>query len=149
MKSFLTKLSEALDGAVHEERERRVTLSVAPEEIKDIKPAIIKQGILREAKSGDKVVAYARIRMKQEPGEELQYTIGCKYFPGKQESEINISKQAFNSFYPNNLDKPQSKKRYHLENGWDVDVIDNGGIVAEYEHGNGEKIEIPKHWKIK
>ena len=75
MKSLLEKLAESLNGQVHEEREKRVTLSEAPDEIKGLKPAIIKQGILRETKNGDKVIAYARIRMKQEPGEEAKYSL--------------------------------------------------------------------------
>lgn len=147
--SLLVKLSEALDGAIHIEREKRLSLSVAPEEIKGIEPAIIKQGILKEAKDEDDVVAYARIRMKQEPGEDPKYSLGVKHFKRKEESETEISKQMFDAFYPDNLIKPQSKKRYHLSNGWDIDVIDDGEIRAEYEHDKGEKIEIPKDWKVK
>jgi hypothetical protein len=147
--SLLTKLSDLLDGAVHLEREKRLDLLEAPEEIKGIKPAIIKQGVLRETVSDGDVVAYARIRMKQEPGEDPKYSLGVKHFSRKEESETTISKQMFEAFYPDNLDKPQSKKRYHLESGWDIDVIDDGTIRAEYEHGKGEKVEIPKDWKVK
>lgn len=149
MKTLLVKLSEALDGAVHTEREKRLDLLESPEEIKQIKPAIIKQGVLRESKDGDDIVAYARIRMKQEPGEDPKYSLGVKHFSRKEESETMISKQMFEAFYPDNLDKPQSKKRYHLESGWDIDVIDDGTIRAEYEHSKGEKVEIPKDWKVK
>ena len=149
MSSLLIKLSEALNGQVHEEREKRLELSVVPKETEGIKPAIIKQGILRESKNGDNVISYARIRMKQEPGKEPQYSLGVKHFPRKEEAETEISKQIFDSFYPKNLTKPQSKKRYHLKNGWDIDVIEGGGIRAEYEHGKGEKIVTPKDWKIK
>jgi hypothetical protein len=146
MKSLLTKLSEALDGAVHKEREQRVTLLEAPKEIESIKPAIIKQGILRETKDGDKVIAYARIRMKQEPGEEPKYSLGVKHFVNQDESETEITKNMFDEFYPDNLDRPQSKKRYHLKNGWDIDIIDGGKIVAELEN---KKSETPKEWKVK
>lgn len=148
--SILTKLSEALDGSVHEEREKRLDLSEVPPETKGIKPAIIKQGVLRETKNdnGD-VVAYARIRMKQEPGEDPKYSLGVKHFRRKEEAETEISKQMFDAFYPDNLMKPQSKERFHLKNGWDIDVIEGGGIKAEYEHGKGEKIDVPKEWKIK
>jgi len=149
MTSLLVKLSEALDGAVHEEREKRLKLSEAPEEIKDIEPAIIKQGVLRETKNGDKVVAYARIRMKQEPGEDPKYSLGVKHFPRKEEAETEISKQMFDAFYPDNLSKPQSKKRYHLKSGWDIDVIDGGGIVAEFEYKKGEAPSVPNGWKTK
>ena len=149
MKSLLEKLAESLNGQVHEEREKRVMLSEAPDEIKGLKPAIIKQGILRETKNGDKVVAYARIRMKQEPGEEAKYSLGVKHFPRKEEAEAEISKQTFDAFYPDNLSKPQSKKRYHLKNGWDIDIIDDGKIVAEFEHKKGEAPSVPKEWKLK
>jgi len=149
MTNLLIKLSEVLDGVVHLERERRLDLLEAPDEIKGIKPAIIKQGVLRETKDDDEVIAYARIRMKQEPGEDPKYSLGVKHFGNKEESEAEISKDMFDAFYPDNLDKAQSKKRYHLPSGWDIDVIDDGTIRAEYEHDKGEKVEIPKEWKVK
>lgn len=150
MQTLLEKLAESLDGTVHEEREKRLDLSEVPEETKGVKPAIIKQGVLRETKNdnGD-VVAYARIRMKQEPGEDPKYSLGVKHFRRKEEAETEISKQMFDSFYPDNLMKPQSKKRYHLKSGWDIDVIDGGGIKAEFEHNKGDKVITPKEWKIK
>ena len=149
MASVLEKLAEALNGQVHEERERRVELSELPEETKDVKPTIIKQGVLREVGSGDNVKAYARVRMKQEPGKDPVYSLGVKHFGRSEEAETEISKQMFDAFYPDNLDKPQSKKRYELKNGWEIDDIDDGTIRAEFEHDKGEKVTIPKEWKKK
>ena len=48
MSDLLLKLAEALNGQVHEERERRVELSELPAEVKGMKYTIIKQGVLRE-----------------------------------------------------------------------------------------------------
>jgi len=149
MSTLLEKLAEALNGQVHEERERRVELSELPAEVKGMKPTIIKQGILRESGSGDNVKAYARIRMKQEPGKEPKYSLGVKHFSRSEEAETEISKAMFDAFYPDNLDKPQSKKRYTLKSGWEIDVIDDGTIRAEFEHEKGDKVVVPKEWKRK
>ena len=149
MASLLTKLAEALNGQVHEERERRVELSELPAEVEGLKPTIIKQGVLREVGSGDNVKAYARVRMKKEPGEDPVYSLGVKHFGRSEEAETEISKQMFEAFYPDNLDKPQSKKRYELKSGWEIDEIDDGTIRAEFEYNKGDNIVIPKEWKRK
>ena len=149
MQSLLEKFAEALNGQVHEERERRVKLSEIPTETEGVEPSIIKQGVLREVSKDDSVKAYARIRMKKDPGKEVKYSLGVKHFPLSQEAETEISKQMFDAFYPDNLDKPQEKKRYTLKNGWEIDVIDDGGIVAEFEHAKGDKVTVPKEWKRK
>ena len=149
MTTLLLKLAEALNGQVHEERERRILLSELPEEVKGLKPTIIKQGVLRESGKGDSITAYARVRMKQEPGKEPKYSLGVKHFSRSEEAETEISKAMFNAFYPDNLDKPQSKKRYTLKSGWEIDDIDDGTIRAEFEHEKGDKVVIPKEWKRK
>jgi len=149
MTSLLTKLAEALSGEVHQEIERRIELSEVPEETQGIKPIIIKQGVLREVGKGDDVKAYARVRMKQEPGEDPKYSLGVKHFSRSEEAETEISKAMFDAFYPDNLDKPQSKKRYTLKSGWEIDVIDDGTIRAEFEHEKGDKVVVPKEWKRK
>lgn len=145
------KLSaDNLGGTVHKEREKRIVLDSLPSEVKDIKPILIRQGVLKEVKDGDKLITYTRIRMKQEPFKDPIYSLGVKYFPSQQEVETEISKQMFDSYYPNNLDKIQEKFRYTLPNGWEIDMIPKEGkVVAEYEHGKDEEIEVPKHWKIK
>jgi len=144
------RFADDMSGEVHKEREKRVELSEAPPEIKDVQPTIIKQGMLREVRDDvkDKSIAYSRIRMKQEYGKEPAYSLGVKNLPLQQEAETEISKQMFDCFYPDNLDKPQEKKRYSLSNGWDVDIVDDGGIYAEYEHGKDEDVEVPSHWKV-
>lgn len=151
--TLLQKLAEALNGQVHEERERRVKLAETPADIEGVKPTIIKQGVLREVSSGDSITSYARVRMKQKPGEEPKYSLGVKHFGRKEEAETEISKAMFNSFYPDNLDKPQEKDRYELKSGWEIDVIktgkNKGEVVAEFEHEKGDKVVVPKEWKRK
>lgn len=149
---FLKYAEDDLSGTVHDEIERRLTLSELPEEVYDVKPILICQGIIREVRDNGKLITYARVRMKKEDGKEPVYSLGIKNFPLHQEAETEISKEMFDSFYPSNLDKPQEKNRYCLKNGWDVDVIKNSDeneIYAEYEHKKGDKIHIPQHWKIK
>ena len=147
--TLLEKLAEALNGKVHEERERRIDLAEAPAEIKGIEPIIIKQGILREVGTDGSVKAYARVRMKQDPGKDPVYSLGVKHFPRSEEAETEISKAMYDAFYPDNLDKPQSKKRYVLKSGWEIDVMDDGSVRAEFEHKKGDKIIVPKKWKRK
>lgn len=139
---------DSLSGQVHKEIEDRVNLKSLPPETKNVKPDIIRQGVLREVKRGDDIVAYARIRAYKEPGKPEQYSLGVKHFPLKQESETRISKEMFNAFYPKNLDKPQEKKRYKLGGGWVVDKKCDGSVVAERERREGtEKSVVPKEWK--
>lgn len=142
------KQADSMSGKVHREKEKRVVLNSVPEECKDLKPIIIKQGILREAKKDGDVISYARVRMKKEPGKDPQYSLGVKNFKLSQESETEISKQMFDSFYPDFLDRPQEKKRYKLSNGWEVDVMEDK-IVAEYEQKKGERAKIPDNWDVK
>jgi len=140
-----------MSGTVHEEREARLTLTELPEEVMNKKSTLIKQGVLREVRDdNDKMISYARIRMKQEPNEEPIYSLGVKNFPLHQEAETEISKEMFDSFFPDNLLKPQVKHRYKTDDGWEIDQVDtDGGIYAEYEHDKGDKVKVPSHWKIK
>lgn len=142
------KQADDMSGKVHREKEKRIVLNELPKECNGKKPIIIKQGILREAKKDGEVISYARIRMKKEPGKEPQYSLGVKNFPLSQESETQISKQMFDSFYPDFLERPQEKERYKLGNGWDVDVLEDK-IVAEYEQKPNEKVSIPNGWNVK
>jgi len=103
---------------------------------------------LKEIKDGDNVVAYCRIRMKQEPGKVPKYSLGVKNFQKNEESETEISKDTFDAFYPDNLEKPQEKKRYEINN-WEIDEIDDGTIIAEQEYKNKQNLnDIPGHWKV-
>lgn len=147
LEKFIKKADD-MSGKVHREKEKRVILNSLPEECKGKNPIIIKQGILREAKNDGDIISYARIRMKKEPGKDPQYSLGVKNFKLSQESETEISKQMFDSFYPDFLEKPQEKKRYKLSNGWEIDLMEDK-IVAEYEQKPGEKVKIPKQWDVK
>ena len=147
---FLRIANDDLSGTVHEEREKRIELSELPIECSQVKPCVIKQGKLKEVKNGNDVISYVRVRMKKEDGKEPVYSLGVKHFPLHQETETEISKEMFESFFPTNVDKPQEKLRYSLPNGWDIDVIENDNkIIGECEHSKLEKVEIPKNWKVK
>ena len=147
---FLKIANDNLNGEVHKEIEKRIQLEKMPTECNDIKPTLIKQGMLKEVRDdNDKMISYVRVRLKKEDGKNVVYSLGVKNFPMKQEVEIEISKEMFDSFFPNNLSKPQTKYRYSLPNGWEVDVVEGTDeIYAEYEHGKNEKVEIPKNWKV-
>jgi hypothetical protein len=139
---------DTLSGKVHKEIEDRFDLKALPKETAGVKPAIIRQGVLREVKKGDDVVAYARIRSYDEPGKTIKYSLGVKHFPLSQESETSISKEMFEAFYPNHLDKPQEKKRYVLDKGWIIDEKKDGGIVAERERtSNTNESQLPEGWE--
>jgi hypothetical protein len=151
---FLKFAQDDMSGEVHKEREKRIELSELPRECKDIKPVLIKQCKLRDVRNGDKSVAYVRVRMIRDVGEEPKYSLGVKHLPLQQEVETDISKDMFECFYPDNCDGAQEKLRYSLSSGWDVDKIvessrDSGKIFAEYEYGKGEDVAIPLHWKVK
>jgi len=144
------KFADDLSGTIHKEKEHRLTLLELPEEVKTVEPTLIQQGVIREIKQNGNVITYARVRMKKEPGKDSVYSLGVKNFPLQQEVETEISKEMFESFYPNNLDKPQEKNRYVLDNGWEIDVVkDSNEIYAEYEYENKNDIVIPSHWKVK
>lgn len=141
---FLRIAQDDMSGTVHKELEKRVTLHELPPEIENVKPTLIKQGILREVKlPNGKNETYARVRMKQEPEKDPVYSLGVKNLLLQQEAETEISKEMFDGFFPNNVLRPQTKNRYSLANGWDVDVIDGTNeIYAECECGE----PMPRHW---
>jgi hypothetical protein len=154
------KIAVEQDGTLHKEREKRLTLLELPEECKDIKPIIIKQGVLNEVRGDDgKNIAYARVRSTQDTNTEdkCEYSLGVKQMKLQQEVETEISKEMFDTFFPKNVLKPQVKLRYCLSNGWDVDQIvhsdiKNGKqpdeIYAEYEHEKDETVKVPSNWKV-
>jgi len=140
-------MSDSLSGQVHKELEDRFILKALPKDVDGIKPVVIRQGVLREVKKDNNVIAYARIRAYEEPGKAIKYSLGVKHFPLSQESETNISREMFDAFYPNHLDKPQEKKRYILDKGWIIDKKKDGEIVAERERKSGqEKSKLPDDW---
>ena len=149
---FVRIAKDDLSGTVHKEREKRITLEELPPEVKDVKPTLIKQGMLRDVRDDakNKSVAYVRVRMKQEPGKDEKYILSAKHLPLQQEVEIEISKEMFDCFFPDNVYKSQIKHRYCLPSGWDVDVVDGTDeIYAEHEHDKLEDVSVPEHWKVK
>ena len=151
-KEFI-KYADDLSGVVHFEREKRLTLNELLPEVKGIVPIIIKQGILREVRDNDgKCVVYARVRMKRENG-DTKYILGVKNLKLQQESEVEISKEMFDGFFPDNVLKPQVKARYVLPNGWEIDkVLGKNEIYAEYEYDSTKElndIKVPEHWVVK
>lgn len=140
-------MADSLKGNLHKEHEHRIKLVALPKECDGVKPIVIKQGVLQEAKNGNDIVAYARIRSHQEPGKQPKYSLGVKHFRLGEESEAEISKDTFDAFYPKNLARPQEKKRYKLKNGWEVNHNNDGTIQAEYEHDKNEKVKVPEHWQ--
>ena len=140
-------MSDSLSGQVHKELEDRFILKALPKDVDGIKPVVIRQGVLREVKKDNNVIAYARIRAYEEPGKAIKYSLGVKHFPLSQESETNISREMFDAFYPNHLDKTQEKKRYILDKGWVIDKKKDGEITAEREKKSGqEKSKLPEGW---
>ena len=140
-------MADSLSGQVHKEIEDRFVLKALPKEVEGIKPVTIRQGILREVKKDKDIVAYARVRAYEEPGKAIKYSLGVKHFPLSQESETNISREMFDAFYPNHLDKPQEKKRYILDKGWIIDKKGDGEIVAERERKSSQSdSKLPDGW---
>lgn len=75
-----------------------------------------------------------------------KYTQTTKFRPLNQEAEMEISEQMFNALWATATSK-QTKTRYKW-NGWDIDVFEDGGVVAEYEKGIGERPTIPMCFEI-
>jgi len=143
------KIGEDLNGKIHKEHEDRFNLVALPDEVGKLEPHIIRQGVLREIKDGDDVVAYARIRAYEQPGKKIKYSLGVKHFPLSQESETEVSKEIFDAFYPKNLEKPQEKKRFVLKDGWVIDQKEDGSLVAERERRHNQTSELPEGWMEK
>lgn len=142
-------MKDDLSGGLHKEKEKRVDLVAIPKECDKVNPIVIKQGVIREIKSGDDIVAYARVRSMEMPSGKIEYSFGIKNFQKNEESESKISKDTFEAFYPKNVDKPQVKSRYVLPNGWIVDKKDDGKIVAEFEYDKkSDIVAVPKDWKM-
>ncbi len=45
------KIADDLSGSLHKEKEKRIDLKSLPKECNEIKPIVIKQGILKEVKN--------------------------------------------------------------------------------------------------
>jgi hypothetical protein len=150
-KVSMTKLQCLLQELLSREVERRVELHFLPPEVEGLKPAIIKQGFIKEIQIDNKPFVDVRIR-----DEDGKYTMTAKHRPAKQEATTKISKEIYDALWKK-VSKKQIKHRYKLPTGWIVDDIkgyEEKRIVAEYEYGKkpeGEKdtSRIPKTFKVK
>lgn len=144
-RSGLNKYAEQVDivtntvtAAVGEEKELRVPLMELPPEIgKANKGEVIQQGFISEAPNCD-----VRIRKRG-----ADYSLTAKFRPLNQEAEMEISKEMFETLWPTVI-KPQNKTRYDYK-GWEIDVMEDGSIVAEFEYTKEKSVNLPTHWKIR
>lgn len=126
---------------LHEENEKRVELERLPDN--PGRGKFITQGFITKVNGCD-----VRVRKLELPNGSVTYTMTTKYRPENQESEVEISKEMFESLFPHTSSK-QQKMRYNID-GWDVDQFSDGHVVAEYEFGKKEdRIDIPKGWDTK
>jgi hypothetical protein len=132
--NFLNRIAE-----VSTEREVRAELSSLPDQVREEGAKVhIVQAKLDEFPGG-----YVRVR-SEEPG---GYYIDRKNFSKNTEDRIDISKKLFEKLI-NNGSSPQDKIRYKW-NGWDVDVMDDGRVVAEFElQGEDSKVDVPFFFDI-
>ena len=144
----MKRIEEAIQRAnefLHREVEKRVVLETLPPECKDAKKQEIRQGFIRECREDNK--PYCDVRIRETDGKD--YTLTAKFRPKHQEATTKISKEMFDALWPGTRSK-QEKKRYILENGWIVDEIDNGRIVAEFEYKDGkDKAYRPASFEVK
>lgn len=131
-------ITNTLIAAVQQEKELRVPLMELPQEVKDSGSGDqIQQGFISEAPNCD-----VRIRKRGD-----KYTMTSKFRPLHQEAEMEISKEMFDALWPI-VTRTQNKTRYDY-NGWEVDVMEDGSIVAEYEYDKEKSVSLPTNWKIK
>lgn len=127
-------------NSIHEENEKRINLNSLPKNLKN--EEFITQGFIIKVKDCD-----VRVRSLEDSSGNVTYTMTAKFRPDHQESEMEISKEMFDSLFPHTSQKMQ-KARYH-KSGWDIDQFENGNIVAEYEFSSSEKsVDIPKDWDV-
>lgn len=121
------------------EREVRIKIKELPSEVeKNSSKVRIIQCMLEEFPGG-----YIRVR-KEIPG-KCYFT--KKIFNKNIEDSIEISEDIFSKIFKLGY-KEQDKNRF-LWNGWDIDVLENGEIVAEFELGeNQSKVDVPEIFSI-
>ena len=134
-----------LSEKVVKENEMRVELMSLPKSCFEVRPKRIKQAFIKEVRRDNKPHCDVRIR-KEGLG---RYTMTSKYRPKRHETTMSITQEMYESLWKKSHSK-QIKDRYHLENGWVVDLMGEGRIVAEYEFKTGEReVKIPKDFKVK
>lgn len=124
---FANKLASSMrlrkTAAVSIEREVRVELSSLPAIVKQEGSSLrIIQCILEEFSGG-----YTRVR-KEVPG---GFTFTKKVFADHTEDNVEISEELFEKIFKLGK-KPQDKTRT-IWRGWDIDVMEDGRVVAEFE----------------
>lgn len=123
------------------EREVRIELNSLPHEVQaeGSPPTRIQQNILEKFPGG-----YVRVR-KETPG---VCTFTRKDFETHVEDNIEISEEMFNKLFPLGTSK-QDKVRYQW-NGWDIDLLEDGKILAEYEMKDGQdRVGVPEIFDVK
>jgi len=122
------------------EREVRIELESIPDQVrKEATKLNILQNILEKFPGG-----YVRVR-KETPG---ICTMTRKNFENHIEDNIEISEDLFNKLLPLGTSK-QDKTRLKW-NGWDIDELDGGKIVAEYEMEDGQsQVTVPLIFDVK
>jgi hypothetical protein len=140
MHSRKASLRVSKTAAVQDEREVRAELHELPKEVKDEATVVtIEQTQLDKFDNG-----YVRVR-KETPG---GYTFTSKDFSKNEEDTINISEKLFKKFFPLG-ESPQTKTRYKWK-GWDIDIMADGRVIAEFEMAPGQhSVEVPAILKIK
>ena len=136
----LDAISNTLEklSAVQEEKELRIPLEELPPEVEESsKSKVIEQGFISKVDACD-----VRIRSCED-----KYTMTAKFRPLNQEAETEITKEMFDALWPATTDK-MKKTRYDYK-GWEIDVLEDGRIIAEYEYTKETTVDLPTTWKVK
>lgn len=143
--SYFRKFAAYADGeskvAVEEvEREVRVELKELPGKVKK---EAVSMNIL-QAKMAEIPGGYIRVR-KETPG-KCYFT--KKIFKEHSEDNIEIPEELFKKLIKSGFSK-QDKTRLKWE-GWDIDILEDGKVLAEYELEEGvNDIEVPEIFSVK
>lgn len=136
LKSFYNKVAKE-----ETEREVRIEIKELPQQVKDEAEELnILQAKMEEFPGG-----YTRIR-KETPG-------GCtftrKSFDDSIEDNIEISEDLFNKLMKTSVPYSKQDKKRLIWKGWDIDTLEDGTVLAEYELPNGEDtVEVPEVFEI-
>jgi hypothetical protein len=126
-------------AAVSIEREVRVELVSLPAIVKQEGSSLsILQSILEEFPGG-----YIRVR-KEVPG---GFTFTKKVFKEHTEDNIKISEELFEKMFKLGK-KPQDKTRV-VWRGWDIDIMQDGRVVAEFVMSLGQtQVTVPSEFVV-
>ena len=150
MNGFENQIDSLLGGSLMEEslafpsteKEIRVPLKSVPEEVKNTATRILRitQAFINKNKDESDVrIRKTKYILSPNAQEEYEYSLTAKHRPQELESEMEIPKVMFDSLWSNSFSR-QKKLRYCWQ-GWDIDVFEDGGVVAEFEYDN--EADIP------